>query len=226
MLAGLQHHLGGPDHGLGGVLHRVGPGQAAGHAAVGHGVQHQVEVGGAAAGDGGAHVHQGLLNPVEFPCLVHDAQEAFQLFLGHLGAGLVKNHALAHSHGGVGHNADDGAVCRCHLLKLGDGEPCRHGHQHGLFRPGGQGGADGLQHPAHQVGLDPQEEVAAFLGGLLVGPGGKAQILGQDLGLFQAAVRQNAVGEGLAHSPGDGASHVAGADEAKGIFHGNHSCSL
>ena len=74
------------------------------------------------------------------------------------------------------------------------------------------------------MGLYAEKEVLAVLGDHFVGAVGKTQLLCQALGPLRVVVRENTGFCGLTYGMGDGAPHVAAADEAKGIFHGNHSC--
>lgn len=92
-----------------GALHRHGTGEAAGHAAVRHGLDEEVHKGRSAAGHGAAGVHQMVVQGQQPPGACHVLQERRFLLRRDAVAG-VEDHALPDGRGGIGHDADQGPV--------------------------------------------------------------------------------------------------------------------
>ena len=221
MAAVFQQHPGRTQHHLGGVLLGFGPGQAAGHAAVGQGLNELAGPRRPAAGYAAGSVDQVFVQGVQPAGPRHHAAE-----IGLLGAGdaqgAVGDHPFAHGGGDIGVDADDGVVPAGHLADLGHGQPCRHGAQHKALAFGGPRGEHGLQrgqHPGHHLGLDPQKDQIAA-GGVLVRAGAAAQFGGQRFGLGGGAVCQHHIlrrGH-PADGPGQRPAHIAAANKAH-CFH-------
>ena len=216
MAARLQHQPRGADQRLGGALHRHGTGEAAGHAAVRHGLDEEVHKGRSAAGHGAAGVHQMVVQGQQPPGACHVLQERRFLLRRDAVAG-VEDHALPDGRGGIGHDADQGPVPAAPLPQVGDGEGRRHGHQHEPVLPRRQHGADLLHQPCHHIGLHAQEDVICLSGHRRIVHSPAVQLLGQGLRFGGGAVRQQdlSAGQPLAGRPGQGAAHISGADKTK-----------
>ena len=218
MPAGLQRQGRRAQHHLGGVHLRLGPGQPAGHAAVGQCLQHQRGKGGAAAGHGAARVHQPLLHVVQQARPGHGRAEGDHAGVVVVDAiGADHHQALAHGGGRIGVDADDGTVDASHLPDRRHGQPCRHRHQHAGLFPARQGVVDVREHVRHHEGLHAQEQEVALPGGPDVVAGPRSQGPGQRRRLFRGAVGQQYVfaPDDAAHRRRQRAAHVAAADKAK-----------
>lgn len=99
------------------------------------------------------------------------------------------------------------------------GQARRHGDQKEPVRPGGKNGGDFREQALHHLRLDAQKDVFAVPGGLVDRGGGAAQLAGQDLRFAGSAVGEQELlrGEGPGGGAGQGAAHIAGADEGKSV---------
>ena len=216
-----QQHPGRAQHHLGGVLLGLGPGQAAGHAAVGQGLDELPGPGRAAARHAAGRVDQVFGDGIHPAGADQQAAGAGFLVPGEA-QGAVGHHPFAHCGGDIGVDADDGIIPAGHLPDLRHGQPRRHGAQDEPFAPGCPGGKkalQGSQHPGHHLGLDPQKDQIAA-GGVLVRAGAAAQFGGQRFGLGGGAVCQHHIlrrGH-PADGPGQRPAHIAAANKAH-CFH-------
>ena len=122
-----------PFQGHGRVVQSFCSGQAAGNTAVGHGLQHQIDIGRAAAGEGAGRVNKPLLQRIQQAAGAHIRHPVGSHILCHQVIGAVRNHTFAHSGGGVGHNTYNRQPCSDELLNSGDFQPSRHGDEQRLF---------------------------------------------------------------------------------------------
>ena len=100
VLAALKHQLRTAQDHLGGVLLRLGTGQAAGHAAVGQRLDELVHPGRAAAGHAAGRVDEAFRHSIQPPGGGHQLQE-LGLFLGGDVGGAVLDHTGPPTEAGV-----------------------------------------------------------------------------------------------------------------------------
>ena len=210
MLAGYENHLPCPDQRGSGVLHGLGSGNAAGNRAVGQGFDEEIGIGRAAAGKGTGSIDQPFLQFIQLAAEPQILPEGGDGLLRYQVIAAILGHALAHRHGGIGHDADDGKAPPCQLPDALHGQSGGHGDQQGLMQL--KIGLQGLQNLSHHVWLHGQENPVTGGRHLLGGSVADAQLLGQRL-CPAGAIRHHDLLCHLAQGPGNGAAHVAAAQK-------------
>ena len=218
MLAGFQHQLGRADDHLGRIQQRLLPGQAAGHTAVGQGLQEQIAERAAAACHRRAGVQHGFRQPVQETAGSQNGAEVLDLLLGHLVVGGIEDHTLANGRRGIGHNPQNRIVLPHHLRQRFQPQTRRHADEDKPVLPGRQHRGNFFQNTGHHLGFDPQENPLGVLGHLAVGGGHlTAQPLGQHLRLGGGAVGQQNGRRVYRFTGGfhQGPRHISSADESQ-----------
>jgi len=222
VLAGLEHHLGRSEHGLGRQLYRVLPGEAVEHSSVGHGVDHHVKEGGGASGYSCYSIHIALGHLHREAHGAQDPGDTLLLGGGHGCVAGVSHSALEDHAAMVGHDPYNLGIwhIRSELV---------HGES-GDYADDGLAGTDlhalGLEQAGHVLGLHGYDDgvrvghhVCRFLvhadavaGGDL-GAGGFRGGAGDDVLLSEDSFRQQPSDEGLGHfacsDETDGGAHAA-----------------
>mmetsp|Transcript_59605 Transcript_59605/g.156719 ORF Transcript_59605/g.156719 Transcript_59605/m.156719 type:complete len:301 (-) Transcript_59605:22-924(-) len=192
MLAGLLHHLRGPQDGLRREAQRHGPRQASVHAGVGERLYEHVDVGGPGAREAGHRVQQVLGDAMGDAHGREHAVDELQLPLEAALAPRVRGGGLADQAGSVGHHADhlgllsDGAAAG-EALDVGvDGDASAYGDENLVRLPERP---NVLEYRANPLGLDrddhdirPLDELAGARGGAKSLPDRRLHHLRHDVG--------------------------------------------
>ena len=133
MLAGGEEHPCSTLHGGGGIDHSLLPGQTAGNSAISQGFDHHVHIRRAAAGQGAGGIDKIFLQGIHNAAGGHVGQSVGQSCIVHQFVAAVQDRALAHSGGGVGHDADDGQLDTDHAFNFLDFHTGGHGDDQRLL---------------------------------------------------------------------------------------------
>ena len=221
MLAALQHHGRRAQHHLGGVGHRLPPGQAHLYAAVGQGLDEGVDEGGAAARHRRKGVHLPLVDALHPPGGGQKGLHPGQILLRRARLGAQGQHPLSDGGGGVGHDPQEGRPplrSRQPAPQGLTGQAGGDGH-HRLPLP--QGGGQLGEHPLHHLGLDAQKDIFRLGGRRPVVLGyGAPQLRRQGLRFGPGAVGDNHLlrPHGPARRLNQRRAHVSRSDKCR-FFH-------
>ena len=190
MLAAFEEHLGRAGKHLGGIGDGLFSGQTAGHGSIRQGFHEHGGEGRPTAGDAGGRLHQVLVQLLHQPGGGHQVPEKGLVRLGDRLRTAVERDPRAHTHGDVGHDAQNGLVFAQELLQRGKILARHHGHDELPLLPRFQCLSDLPQERVQHLGLHAEKQHLRALRRLLIGYLSASQLLRQAQSLFRAAICQ------------------------------------